>query len=239
MRFRMNHVTVHAAILALSAACVPYTVATTAQPVKPGESERSLIVMAMPPVSVYESTSGRLITADYERRRGIDSVSDWGLRFPSFTGIVGSYKRLLTRTDSPVLTSFIGGAGFINMGNHAHFEETLIISKNDQPQRAPSGVVRPHPSNALLPYGGLRAMQFIPMNSESVHDKPTVGGFAGLRFRDEGTVVSVEVGVFHDPSALAVRKNNWVIVPAVALHGTQMMSRIPRPRFPVPSRRGW
>jgi hypothetical protein len=234
-RFRMNHVTVHAAILTLSAACVPYTVATTAKPVPQGESVKSLVVLAMPPVGLYDQAERSFLSTDLEIRRGIDSVSDWGLRFPSFAGAVVNYKRLLTRVDSPVLASFIAGTGFVNLGNHAHFEETFLISRNEQMKAAaPStGVIQQAPpSTPIVPYAGLRVMQVVPMNSESVHDKPTVGGFGGLRFGKAGLGVSLEIGVFHDPSALNVRTQEWVVVPAIAIHGDELIDRLrpPRPR---------
>lgn len=243
IRLTMKHVTVHAAILMLSAACVPYTAATTAQPVMRGEAVKSLVVMAMPPVGLYDQRETSFLSMDLETRRGIDSVSDWGLRFPSFAGIVGNYKRLLTRPDSPLLAAFIGGAGFVNLGNHAHFEETLVISPNERTQMPPStGLMQASsPATPIVPYAGLRLLQVVPMNSESVHDKPTAGGFAGVRFGRAGLGLSVEVGLFHDPSALEVRESNWVVVPAIVVHGEELIDRLRPPRLPRPrsTRPGW
>ena len=241
-RFRMNVITVHAAILTLSAACVPYTVATTAQPVKPGESIESMAITVMPEVGTIDTSRGSsFLSLDGETRRGIDSVSDWGIRFVSFSGIVANYKRLLTAPDDALLMSFIGGAGFVNLGNHAHFEATLVISPNENPPAvAPSsGVINAGRTAAtMVPYAGLRVMQVAPLNIHAVHDKPTTGGFVGARFGRQTLGVSLEVGFFHDPSALEVRSNDFVIVPAVVVHGRELLEmlrppRIPGGRFPI------
>ena len=52
-RFRMNAVSVHAAILLLSGACIPYTVATTAKPVPKGESVPTAMITKMPAIGPF------------------------------------------------------------------------------------------------------------------------------------------------------------------------------------------
>jgi hypothetical protein len=237
MRFRMNHVTVHAAILMLSAACIPYTVGTTAQPVRPGESVQSVAMTVMPEVGSLDSTRGHsFLSSDAETRRGIDSLSDFGIRLVSMSGIVANYKRLVSRTDSPLLVALSGGGGFVNLGEHALFEATVLVSANERFPGGPGSTELPRTTNTVIPYAGLRLMQVAPLSSAAVHDEPTAGILAGVRFGRQSFGLSLEVGVFHDPSALEVRQNDWVVVPALVLHGRELleMLRPPRgaPRFP-------
>ena len=230
MRFRMNHVTVHAAILMLSAACIPYTVATTPLPVNRGEFVPSLSGTVMPELGFDSTRATPFMSFNAEVRVGIDSASDWGIRLIDASGIVLNYKRLLTRRDAPVLAAIIVGGGFVNVGNHAYLEQTLLVSLQEHPE-----------SFQVLPYAGLRAMQVRPIDLglvfvEPTRDKPTVGGLAGVRLGRPTLGVSVEVGVFHDPSALDVRPNDIVVVPAIVVHGRELIEalaiplRVLRPR---------
>lgn len=229
--FRMNAVSLHAAILLLSGACIPYTVGTTAQPVRPGESVESVAFTVMPEVGTLDSTRGHsFLSSDGETRRGIDSVSDFGIRLVSWSGIVANYKRLLSRTDAPMLVAFSGGGGFVNVGTHALFEASLLVSANERFPGGPGSTEISRTANMVIPYAGLKVMQVAPLSSAAVHDKPTAGALAGVRFGRQSFGLSLEVGVFHDPSALEVRQNDWVVVPAVVLHGRELLDMLRPPR---------
>jgi hypothetical protein len=78
----------------------------------------------------------------------------------------------------------------------------------------------------VLPYYGLRVMQVVPISENGVRDRPTAGGFLGVRFGSADFGISPEVGVFYDHSALGVRKSDVVIVPAISVHGDQMIRAI-------------
>ena len=62
-----------------------------------------------------------------------------------------------------------------------------------------------------------------PLSKGAVGDSPTAGGFLGLRIGTERFGVSPEVGVFYDRSALGLRSRDVIVVPAIVLHGTQLL----------------
>ena len=144
---------------------------------------------------------------DPEVRFGLDDRSDIGVRAPSFSGIVANYKRRLNgASQAPgAATAIMVGGGFVNWGEHAHMEATLIASGED--------------NDRFTPYGGIRAMQVIPITKGAVHDTPTLGGFLGARIGALTAGISPEIGVFYDHSALGIRKGNVLIVPAITLNG--------------------
>ena len=98
----------------------------------------------------------------------------------------------------------MGGAGIVNMGEHAHFEASLLASG---------------PENTITPYGGLRVMQVAPMSRGAVHDSPTIGAFFGIKMGDE-LAITPEVGIFHDRSALGIRSGSLIIVPSISISRT-------------------
>lgn len=212
----------------LATACIPYTVGTTARPVATGESSNSLVTYAMPSVGVLDSTrsprSASNLAADWESRFGIDDRSDVGVRVTSMSGIVMNYKRLLSSTDRRTLVAIMPGAGVVNMGQHGHFEMTLLLSAWEPPPAR--GPVSSEEAPMLVPYGGLRVMQVVPLAEGAVRDRPTAGGFVGLRIGTLDLGVSPEIGVFYDHSALGVRKNNVVVVPAISVHGDRLINLI-------------
>jgi hypothetical protein len=112
----------------------------------------------------------------------------------------------------------------VNLGEHAHFEFTLLASGWD-PQRSP-GALDTVPRRLLVPYGGIRLMQVAPLNADAVHDRPTLGGFFGVRIGSTDFGISPEVGVFYDHSALGVRRGDLVVVPAISLHGQRLIDVI-------------
>ena len=202
-------------------ACVPYTVGSTARPVARGERTTTMSTWVMPAMgdTTFGSRSGSAaLMIDYESRWGINEKSDAGLRAVG-GGLVFNYKRLFSGPSSIYDVAVMPGLGFVNWGNHAYFETTLLASKRPTKPADKEHTI----SGNVLPYFGLRVMQVAPLNQYSVHDRPTAGGFLGVRFGTETFGVSPEVGVFYDHSALDVRKNDLVIVPAISVHGSEMI----------------
>jgi hypothetical protein len=192
-----------------TAGCIPLTVGSTAQPVPVGTTVHSMSMYVVPN-SVHDSIDNRSYPRygiDPEVRFGLDDRSDIGVRAPSFSGIVANYKRRLNGiSQAPgTATAIMVGGGLVNWGDHAHLEATLITSAED--------------NDRFTPYGGIRAMQVIPINKGAVHDSPTLGGFFGARIGTRTTGISPEIGVFYDHSALRLRKGNVLIVPAITIHG--------------------
>jgi hypothetical protein len=202
-------------------ACIPYTVGSTARPVARGERSTTMSTWVMPALgdtSLSSQGQSSALMIDYETRWGIDEKSDAGVRAVG-GGLVVNYKRLLSGPSSIYDVAVMPGMGLVNWGNHAYFESTLMASKR---RTLPADKERRMSGN-VLPYFGLRVMQVAPLNSSSVHDRPTAGGFLGVRFGTETFGVSPEVGVFYDHSALGVRKNDFVVVPAISVHGSEMI----------------
>src|SRR6266699_1385896 len=154
-----------------TSSCIPLTVGSTAQPVPVGTTVHSMSMYVVPN-SFDDSINKRSYPrygVDTEVRFGLDNHSDIGVRIPSFSGIVANYKRRLDGiSQAPgAATSLMVGGGFINWGEHAQLEATLITSAAD--------------NDRFTPYGGIRAMQVIPLDKGAVHDSPTLGGFLGAR----------------------------------------------------------
>jgi hypothetical protein len=199
--------------------CIPLTVGSTAQPVPVGTTVHSTSMYVVPN-SVDDSIDNRSFPrygVDPEVRFGLDNRSDIGVRAPSFSGIVANYKRRLNGvSEAPgAATAIMVGGGLVNWGDHMHLEATLITSAGD--------------NNRFTPYGGLRAMQVIPINKGAVHDSPTLGGFLGTRIGTRTAGISPEIGVFYDHSALRIRKGNVLFVPAITIHGDFGRFLLPRP----------
>jgi hypothetical protein len=189
--------------------CIPLTVGSTAQPVPVGTTVQSTSMYVVPN-SVDDSINHRSLPrygVDPEFRFGLDDHSDIGVRAPSFSGIVANYKRRLNGVSQApgAATAIMVGGGLVNWGDHVHLEATLITSAQD--------------NDRLTPYGGIRAMQVIPINKGAVHDSPTLGGFLGARIGTRTAGISPEIGIFYDHSALRIRKGNVLFVPAITIHG--------------------
>ena len=189
--------------------CIPLTVGSTAKPVPVGTTVHSTSVYFVPN-SFDDSIDHRSFPrygVDYEVRFGFDDHSDIGVRVPSGSGIVANYKRRLngaSQAPGPATSIMVGG-GIVNWGEHAHLEATLITSAAD--------------NDRFTPYGGLRAMQVIPIDRGAVHDSPTLGGFLGARIGTLTAGISPELGIFYDHSALHLHKGNVLFVPAITVHG--------------------
>lgn len=199
---------VGAALLApvLTTSCIPFTVGSTARPVPAGESTRSMTFYSVPNSfeGLDSARSYPRVGADAETRFGLDDRSDIGLRLPSYSGAVLNYKRRLNgaTADPGFAFAVLTGAGIVNMGDHAHFELSFLASGAE---------------NTLTPYGGIRAMKVVPISQGAVHDSPTIGVFAGLRIGDNRFALSPEIGVFHDHSALGIRKGSVIVVPSITI----------------------
>ena len=142
--------------LTLATGCLPYTVGSTAQTIPAGESTKSAHVYYIPDAIDLsgDSVSSPMRGSDLEMRFGVDDRSDIGFRIPSYSGAVFTYKRRLVGTSAPEspAVSLMTGGGFVNWGEHAEGELTLMASGSA------SGIV--------TPYGGLRAMQVFTPNQK-------------------------------------------------------------------------
>lgn len=205
-----------ASVALLATSCLPYAVGSTARPTPRGELQQTGTFYAIP--GGFENEADSLSTPlwgiDGELRYGLDDHSDIGLRIPSSSGAVLTYKRRLdgpSERDGAALAVMAGG-GFVNFGEHAMMELTLLASGHDR--------------GTITPYGGLRGMQVIPLSRYAVSDRPTLGGFLGLRIGRSDFGISPEVAVYHDRSALGLRERRVIIVPAISIHGRELMSLI-------------
>lgn len=207
----------------LAAACTPYAVTTTARPLARGERMRTTTLTVVPGGAQWSSdTSGRenesivIPGLDVEQRYGLDDRADLGVRVTSASGVIASYKR---RLDGPTAqdtraTALIIGAGLVNFAQHAHGDITLITSGRE--------------SASMVPYGGIRALQVLPLSSVAVSDRPTVGAFSGIRWGGRSGGFSAELGVFYDRSALKLRRNQFIVVPSFAMHGAVLRRLLPK-----------
>jgi hypothetical protein len=209
MIFRIVARAVVVGSILFSAGCIPLTVGSTAKPVPVGTTVHSTS-MYFVPNSLDDTIDHRSLPRygiDYEVRFGWDDHSDIGVRVPSGSGIVANYKRRLNGVSQApgAVTSIMVGGGIVNWGEHAHLEATLITSAAE--------------NDRFTPYGGLRAMQVIPIDRGAVHDSPTLGGFLGARIGSLTAGISPEIGIFYDHSALHLHKGNVLFVPAITVHG--------------------
>jgi hypothetical protein len=192
--------------LCLASGCLPYTVGSTARTLPAGQSTKAAIVYYVPDaVDVLgDSVSAPMRGTDLELRYGLDDKSDLGVRIPSYSGAVFTYKRRLAGTSAPEsgAVSVMAGGGFVNWGEHAETELTMLASGRE--------------ASVVTPYGGVRVMQVIPMSRNAVHDTPTAGGFLGMRLRFGDVDVIPEIGVYYDRSALDLRRTNYIVVPGVS-----------------------
>jgi len=193
-------------LVGLLTGCLPYSMASTAATVAPGE------VRVMGSMAVVGSAGKlrregdvRLPMTDAEARSGIDERSDMGVRVTSGTGLVVSYKRrFIGTTGGAALAGQIEG-GFVNLGLHALGGVSLVASSNE--------------SRSAAVYGGARLLAVAPLSAGAVRDTPTMGGFLGVRWGNKAFALLPEVGVFHDRPALGLglRKSSWIVVPAISV----------------------
>lgn len=187
-----------------AAGCLPYTVGSTAQTVPTSQTTSAGSWYFIPNAIRHDGDSIGVPLAgfDEEYRHGLDERSDIGLRITAGSGAVINYKHRFVDygTGSPAL-AYLVGAGVVNFGEHLHFEGTLIASGDERA--------------SIMPYGGVRVMQVMPIASGAVNDSPTMGLFGGLQLGDAAFTIRPELGVFYDHSALDLRSRNVIFVPAV------------------------
>lgn len=126
---------------------------------------------------------------------------------PGAGGVVVNYKhRFADAAAGQPALAYMVGAGVVNWGEHAEMEATLLASGDE--------------SAGVMPFGGLRAIQVVPITQGAVSDSPTLGGFGGVQIGDRGFSIRPELGVYYDRSALGLRRGSVILVPAVTLaHG--------------------
>jgi hypothetical protein len=193
------------ALLPLTA-CLPYTVGSSAQTIPANESSHSSSFYFVPNAfkAADDSRGAPMAGVDYEWRHGLDARSDVAFRLlPG--GVTSSYKRRISADTSHAggARAFALGVGIVNGGEHFLMEGTLMASGREDA--------------AVTPYGGVRAMQVIPISAGAVSDQPTIGVFGGAQIGNQWFSVRPELGVFYDHSALGVRQSNLLIVPAITL----------------------
>ncbi len=205
MRFR--HLASPALAFVLgSTACLPYTVGSTAQTIAKGRTTTSHSYYFIPNAlsGPGDTVSAPMFGADREWRHGTSERSDIGLRVTSGLGAVMTYKnRFRDAERGGAALAYIVGSGIVNGGEHAHFEATLVASGSE--------------TSGMVPFGGLRVMQVVPISTSAVGDSPTIGGFAGMQFGEGSFILRPEIGVFYDRSALNLRPNSFIVVPAITL----------------------
>jgi hypothetical protein len=201
--FRRRSALAATLVLLPLAACLPYTVGTSAQTVPANESTHSASTYFAPnAVKLDDSVAAPMFGVDFEWRHGLDAQSDVGFRALS-GGATASYKHRFGADTSHAgsARAFSIGAGVINWGEHALIEATLMASgREDGP---------------MNPYYGVRAMQAIPISAGAVSDQPTIGVFGGLQIGNRWFSVRPELGIFYDHSALDLRQSDVLVVPAI------------------------
>lgn len=210
-----------AAATLATTACIPYAVGSTARTVPAGQHTKATTAFVIP--NAFEvagdSTAATMPGIDSELRYGIDARSDVGIRIPSWSGIVVNYKHRLDAVpaspaaDSGVAVSIMAGGGFVNWGEHAEGELSLLASARED--------------RRLVPYGGLRVVQVVPLSHGAPSDRPTAGGFAGLRIGSHDVSITPELGLYYDHSALGVRRGDLIVVPSVTIRGDALSSLLP------------
>ncbi|NUO65007.1 MAG: hypothetical protein HOQ12_13040 [Gemmatimonadaceae bacterium] len=199
-------------------ACIPYSVGSTARTVPAGEHTRASTAFVIPNgfEAKGDTTAATMPGLDTELRYGIDDRSDFGVRVPSWSGVVVNYKHRVdakpaaAAADTGVAVAVMAGGGFVNWGQHAEGELSLIVSARED-RRA-------------VPYGGLRVVQVVPLSSDVPSDRPTAGGFLGLRLGGRDAGVTPEIGIYYDHSALGIRRSDLIIVPSITFRGDFLSS---------------
>ena len=198
-------------VAGLLAACTPYMVATTARPLAAGERSTTQLFSVVPGgASLRADSAGGAVSMpnyDREHRWGLNERADLGVRVNAGSGLIVTHKRRLgpSLAESGAASALLLGGGLVNLGQHAHVEATWVVSGGE--------------TGTVVPYGGVRALQVIPLSRSAVRDTPTAGVYGGTRFGSRDGGVSLELGVFYDRSALGLRRNDLVIVPSINVHG--------------------
>lgn len=89
---RQLHASLACAGLLFSVGCTPYSVGTSAYPLRPGvrSEAATLIVVPAGARSPGDSSSVAVLSVDAEARIGLDEYADMGLRVNGGTGLIGT-----------------------------------------------------------------------------------------------------------------------------------------------------
>ena len=195
------------------AACVPYTVGTTAATVGPREIEPSAMLQvasARRDLDRDDEPGGAGLMLGNEARLGLDERSDVGVRLIGLGSLTATYKRRLTGPiDGDAGMALIVGAGVIG-ASHLHLEGTLVASPGPL-----EGAPR------VVPYGALRVQDLTPFSDDALATSPAVGLVVGGRFGWPDLAVSPELGLFYSPSPLA-GDDDVIVVPSVTVRGDRL-----------------
>lgn len=196
-------------VSAIGTGCIPYAVGSTARPATQGQTRFTFSSYALPRTLELQKPpkSGTKIGMDIEARRGISDRADLGIRIPSISGAILTYKR---RLDGVSYKSGAGiaaqvGGGVLSYGSHGELEATVIASGDEK--------------GLFTSYGGLRGVYTVPLMGSYDKDDPVYGGFLGMRLGTSDFGMSVELGVFRDRSQYPTDKRNVAIVPSISFHG--------------------
>lgn len=219
--------TLIAVVVLSTSGCLPYAVGMTAATVPRGDvvtgTSTSLVKGAN---ALRRGDVVTLPTFDVESRYGINTRTDYGVRVTSLSGVVGSLKRRLDANEAGASLAGQAEVGVVNLGQHVYGGVALMASTSED---------RP-----TVLYGGARLMAVAPIVRDAVYDRPTAGGFAGMRVATASIDLYPELGVYHDHSALELRTSTWIVVPSLSLRLRSDHIRH-RPRVPrrPPWERGW
>ena len=209
----------------LSTACLPYVVASSATPTPVGEVQALAPVYLIPDaVKIDEARRTPAMGFDFEGRFGVSRRADVGIRVPTLSGVVASYKHLLTDPGNATGVALMPSAGYL-MG-YGYGDLTSIASG---------------PVGQVSWYGGLRVMGTTPLRDSLSRHGAIFGAFLGLKLPARGRLVLPEIGVFRGPPGLTSSRPRFNVVVAVSVSGTEPFSR-PQPRTrpdrpPFPTRR--
>ena len=203
------------------AACIPYSVGSTARTVPKGTHEQAVTAFAVPQAASLTGRPGSVAPgADAEVRYGVARDADVGLRIPSWSGAIVSYKHRFdvppedAAADTCSTASSIFGAGLLDWGRQGALEVTLVASaREDRP---------------LVPYGGIHRVGVFPLSHMNSEYRAATGGFFGVRIGTRRLSIAPEVGVYHDESEPRVRGANITVVPSVTVRGDALAAFFPR-----------
>lgn len=202
--------------LALGASgCLPYVVASTAKPTPVGELEAVAPTYLIPDAfRIDDARRTPAIGFDFEGRFGVSRRSDVGIRVPTLSGVVASYKHLLTHPDAASGVAVMPSLGYV-MG-YGYGDLTTIASG---------------PVGRVEWYGGLRIMGTTPLRDSLTAHGAILGGFIGLKVPSTRAIVLPEIGVFRGPPGLASKQSRLNVVVSVSLNRIGPAPR-PRPDWP-------
>jgi hypothetical protein len=200
-----------AGVLLLCTGCISYTVGMGAETTPVGERASTSSLNWVPGTlgdSAYRRTTRRP-SVDSDFRRGIDERTDVGVRLATYSGVMVTWKRQLTRADTAsapenrTRTALMLGGGVLNAGEHAGVEATLVTS-------GPW-------SSVGQPYAAARVMQVVPLNADAREDDPVAGLAIGFQFGDRHHSVGPELAVYYDRSVLGLNANRILVIPALVI----------------------